>query len=193
MSRLSAGFISASFVVRAPRLCGAGGFTAIELLVTMAVLVIVLAVAAPNLMRFTAANRASTLAIDLTTSLAVARSEAARNGRAVFLVAGSGAVTGNEFGGGWNLYLDTDGDGSLSAAEIAATPNPLRTYPAVPSSLRLRGSGGVRQIVFGVNGFLVPAATVTLEVCPVDGSPIGVRIEIPPNGLADVTRRITCS
>lgn len=169
------------------------GVTAIELLVTLAVLVIVLAVAGPGMVRFTSANRASTLALDLTSSLAAARSEAARSGRAVFLVAGTGAVTGNEFGGGWSLYLDTDGNGALSAAEMSAAPNPLRAYPAVPSSLRLRGSGGARQIVIGSNGFLVPAATVTLEVCPVDGSPIGVRIEIPPNGLADVTRRITCS
>lgn len=169
------------------------GVTAIELLVTLAVLVIVLVVAGPGMVRFTSANRASTLALDLTSSLAAARSEAARSGRAVFLVAGTGAVTGNEFGGGWSLYLDTDGNGALSAAEMSAAPNPLRAYPAVPSSLRLRGSGGARQVVIGSNGFLVPAATVTLEVCPVDGSPIGVRIEIPPNGLADVTRRITCS
>lgn len=169
------------------------GVTAIELLVTLAVLVIVLAVAGPGLVRFTTANRASTLVLDLTSSLAVARSEAARNGRSVFLVAGTGATTGNEFGGGWSLHLDTDGNGTLSAAEMTATPNPLRTYPAAPSSLRLRSAGSVRQVVIGANGFLVPAATVTLEACPVDGSPIGVRIEIPPNGLADVTRRITCS
>jgi type IV fimbrial biogenesis protein FimT len=171
----------------------ARGFTAIELMVTVMVMVILMSVAVPGMTRFTAGNRATTLALDFTSSLAVARSEAARAGLPVHLLAVSGGSAGNEFARGWEIHLDTDGDGVLSASEMAATPNPLRVYPGPPSALRLRGVNGAQEIVFGPTGFLVPASKVTVEVCPVDGSSIGVRIEILPNGMADVAKRITCS
>ncbi|NRT55179.1 GspH/FimT family pseudopilin [Sphaerotilus uruguayifluvii] len=177
---------------RAVRAAGAG-FSAIELMVSITVMAIALTMAVPGMVGFIAAQRAQTLAGDFVTSLGMARSEAIRTGRQVTLEALSGGSSGNEFAAGWALYLDSDGNGVLSAAERAASPNPLRLQAGPPVSLRLRASGGLQRIVVGSDGFLVPPASVTVEACPVAGGATGVRIEVPPSGIADVTRRITCT
>jgi type IV fimbrial biogenesis protein FimT len=161
------------------------GFTLVEMLVTVAVLSILGMVALPSLTAFSARNRLSALSSDFVSSLALARTEAARAGRSVWVLPADGGVTGNEFAQGWNLYLDSNGNGTVDTSDTL-----LRTYPALPTALKLQGTSAIR---FTALGYLTPAAEVKFTLCPSAGLGDGVRITVPPNGLADVRRFPTCA
>lgn len=161
------------------------GFTLVEMLVTVAVLSILGMVALPSLTAFSARNQLSALSSDFVSSLALARTEAARAGLPVLVLPSSGGVTGNEFAKGWNLYLDRNSNGSVDTDDTL-----LRTYPALPGTLKLQGTSTLR---FTALGYLTPAAAVSFTLCPRAGLRDGVQITVPPSGLADVTRITTCA
>lgn len=161
------------------------GFTLVEMLVTVAVLSILGMVALPSLTAFTARNQLSALSSDFVSSLALARTEAARAGLPVLVLPTSGGVTGNEFAKGWSLYLDRNSNGAVDTDDTL-----LRTYPALPGTLKLQGTSDLR---FTALGYLSPAAAVSFTLCPNAALRDGVQITVPPNGLADVTRITTCA
>jgi type IV fimbrial biogenesis protein FimT len=161
------------------------GFTLVELLVTVAVLSILGMVALPSLTAFSARNRLSALSSDFVSSLALARTEAARAGLPVLVLPTEGGVSGNEFAKGSNLYLDRNSNGTADTGDTL-----LRTYPALPSALKLQGTSEIR---FTALGYLTPAAAVSFTLCPSAGLREGVQITVPPNGLADVARITTCA
>lgn len=167
------------------RTAAPSGFTLVEMLVTVAVLSILGMVALPSLTAFSARNQLSALSSDFVSSLALARTEAARAGLPVLVLPASGGVTGNEFAKGWNLYLDRNSNGSVDTSDTL-----LRTYPALPSALKLQGTSDLR---FTALGYLTPAAAVNFTLCPRAGLRDGVQITVPPSGLADVTRITTCA
>lgn len=161
------------------------GFTLVEMLVTVAVLSILGMVALPSLTAFSARNQLSALSSDFVSSLALARTEAARAGLPVLVLPATGGVTGNEFAKGWNLYLDRNSNGTADTGDTL-----LRTYPALPGTLKLQGTSDLR---FTALGYLSPAAAVSFTLCPNAALRDGVQITVPPNGLADVTRITTCA
>lgn len=161
------------------------GFTLVEMMVTVAVLSILGMVALPSLTAFSARNRLSALSSDFVSSLALARPEAARAGLPVLVLPADGGVTGNEFAKGWNLYLDRNSNGTADTGDTL-----IRTYPVLPSALKLQGTSPIR---FTAIGYLTPAAAVNFVLCPSAGLRDGVQITVPPNGLADVTRITTCA
>ncbi|MDE2369676.1 MAG: GspH/FimT family pseudopilin [Burkholderiales bacterium] len=150
------------------------GFTLIEFLVTVAVLVIVLGIAAPNFGVFIARNQVAGVKSAFAASLATARSEAARSGSQVLVVASAGGAAGNEFGGGWDVYIDTDNNSLVDAADTR-----VRHYEALPPALTLSGNA---LLVFSPSGYLTPAANNVYRLCPTDGSPAGYSISIAPSG-----------
>ena len=121
------------------------GFTLLELLVTVSIAAILLAVGVPSYVTFIDNNRVTSQANDMLYSVNMARSEAIKRGTEVRLV----SVAGSDWSGGWNLVADTNndpdfddpadilmqwealnGDGSLA---IAATNSPTDTYMAFTS------------------------------------------------------------
>jgi type IV fimbrial biogenesis protein FimT len=161
------------------------GFTLVEMLVAVAVLSILGMVALPSMTAFSARNRVSALSSDFVSSLALARTEAARAGLSVLVLPADGGVTGNEFAQGWNLYLDRNSNGTADTGDTL-----LRAYPALPTALKLQGTSAIR---FTALGYLTPAAAVEFKLCPSAGLRDGVQITVPPNGLADVARITTCA
>ncbi|MDE2146401.1 MAG: GspH/FimT family pseudopilin [Burkholderiales bacterium] len=74
--------------------CGGGGFTLVELLVAMAVLVVLLTIAAPSFTQFIAQQRLKRVNAELVTALQYARSEAvSRNTSIQFMLMQSSAMT----------------------------------------------------------------------------------------------------
>lgn len=173
---LSAPYVSADAV---------RGFTLVEMMATVAVLAILASVALPALTAFTASNRLSALSSDVVSSLVLARTEAARAGLPVLVRPATGGVTGNEYGKGWNLYLDNNSNGTVDSSDTL-----LRTYAALPGTLKMQSASTLN---FSAIGYLTPASTVTFVLCPTTGLKNGVQITVPPSGLADVTRITTCS
>ena len=157
----------------------ARGFTLIELLATLSVLVILTSLAAASLSSTVSNNRIYATQTEFVASLALARSEAARRGLNVMLSA-TAPASGNAFAGGWQVWVDTDGNGTLDTGEPI-----LRTHEAIPGSI-LVGDGTTTSIGFTPMGFLSQAGAVDVKVCASDGNVAGFDISIQPNGMADV-------
>ena len=96
------------------------GWTLIELLVTLAVLGLLAALAAPPLLRAASAGRMRLAASEIATSMHMARTWAIRHHARVGLRFDPGAAGGAS----WTLYRDGDGDGVL-AADIADGTDPV--------------------------------------------------------------------
>jgi len=98
--------------------CRNSGFTLMELMVTLAVLAILLAVGLPSFQGSLRSNRLATTTNELIASMALARSEAIRNGRGSGVCASAdGASCGDDWAAGWLVWQDANGNGSLDAGE----------------------------------------------------------------------------
>ncbi len=164
------------------------GFTLVELMTTLTVMVILLAVAVPGLSAFVGSSRVNGLQSELVASLVLARSEATRRGVPVGVIASAAPVDGKaEFSGGWKVWVDSNADAVQDAAETI-----IREYPATSGGASV-GSGGVSQLRFGPNGFLTPASAVTFTVCGAAGTAHGYQVRLEPMGLVDVKEGPPCS
>ena len=108
------------------------GLTLIELMVTIAIAAILLAIAVPNLRSLFINNRLVTTANNFVASLNTARSEAIRRGVAVSLKKNS-TTSGDWGSAGWTMFVDSNGNGSLDSGETTlkienALPSPLTLY-----------------------------------------------------------------
>ena len=160
---------------------GQHGVTLIELMTVVAVITLLTAVTAPSLRSFGLRNQVASSQSAFTATLAFARSEAARRGVSVFVVAASGGASGNEYANGWDVYADNDADGVFGAADAPS----LRHQDALPPLVVMRGAA---RTTFGADGYLSPAAAKTFMVCQAGMSKAeGRLVTVPPGGIADVT------
>lgn len=108
------------------------GLSLIELLVTLAILAVLAAIAVPSFQDFFTSNRIATASSDFITNLNLARSEAIRRGAQVALRNRNG---NGDWGGGWDMFVDDDRDGTLDASETT-----IRTSNALSGSTSLYGT-----------------------------------------------------
>lgn len=164
--------------MRSPRQ-NAIGFTLIELMVTLTVLAILLALAIPSFAQLLAANRVSTETSELIASLNLARSEAVRRGQAVTLR----AVDASNYSKAWRVFADLDQDGAQSSTTNETDGKPLRevgpfsgtttirrvsrsappgpfTYSDVPASDSARS-----YLVFTARGSVAANAQAFFRIC----------------------------
>ncbi len=160
------------------------GFTLIELMVTLSVLVVVMAVAVPSMTDFVANNQMANAKTNLAGAVALARTEAARRGRVVFLQAIGDGPEGNEYVNGWEIVVDDDGNGAAGANETR-----VRRAAATQDKLML---GGPRSLAFRASGALVGSSAELFTVCRRSGQPAGYSITVTPSGVADVAAIHTC-
>lgn len=103
------------------------GLTLVELMVAMAVLVILLAVAAPGFRDFTRAQRIKTASFELASAMSYARSEAIKRRSNVVV-----AALSSDFANGWEVR-DAGGvvlraQAALPGVEFAVTPAGTTTF-----------------------------------------------------------------
>ena len=161
------------------------GFTLVEMMVVLAVMVVLLAVAAPKLAGFTANNQLNGVKTSFTNAIALARSEAAKRGTSVFLRAKGTPATGNEFALGWEVIADDDGNGSVSASDTV-----VRRFDALPSAVKLSGNA---LLSYRATGYLAGTSDQTFTLCRISGSTDGYRVTVSPSGAADVSAISSCS
>jgi type IV fimbrial biogenesis protein FimT len=162
------------------------GVTLVELMTTLAVLVISLALAAPALSSFLRSNRLRAAQSELVSSLMLARSEAARQANQVGVESLQPLADGG-FARGWRVWVDANANGSFDNNEPV-----VREVPARGAPLTIAPTPAVRGVVFGPSGFVVANAAVSFVLCGQPGVANGYRVLLEPVGLADVSEVTTC-
>lgn len=169
---------------------GQGGFTLIELMVTIAVLAIVVTIAAPSFTTMINNNRSVALGEELATALNYARSEAVKRGASVSICASSDGATctaANTWTQGWIVLSDTASGSSAPTVDAV-----LRHWQAPNSAATVtanRGGTATNFMRFTRLGTLEPSSqvTVTSSVSGCGGNAARSLI-IGPAGLVNVTR-----
>jgi len=157
-----------------------GGFTLIEIMVTVAVLAVLLVAAAPAMTDMVLNNRMAGLSNDLMSDLAIARSEALKRGQRVVLCKNAGNDSSCSTGlwaDGWLLYLDADNDTTLDTGETI-----LRVRQALPSGYTVTPTGIMETLVVRPVGMVTP--TGTFKICDQRTGNFGRLITISAGGRA---------
>jgi len=140
------------------------GFTTLEILVTLALMAVLAAIAAPSMIDFVRNNKMSTAARQLDADMMLARREAIkRNMRVIVCIKGSTAgkcgTAATAWAAGWLVCYDADSDNDCDDTS-AANPNPIRQHAAISSTLTLTGPASVLR--FNANGTQGAAGAGTL-------------------------------
>ena len=156
----------------------ASGFTLIEMLVTLAVAAVFLAIAVPSYRAMINRNAVATQVNTYLTDLNYMRSEAiTRNQPVRMCKSADGQSCAAK--GGWQqgriVFANADGNGSPSADEL------LRVRPAT-AGLRIVGNGNLENFAeFDANGFALGSAG-TLAFCDTDGSDSATDLVVSTSG-----------
>jgi type IV fimbrial biogenesis protein FimT len=160
------------------------GFTLIELMIALAVMVVVMAVAMPSMMEFAANNQLAATKSSFAGAVALARTEAAKRGRTVFVQALGSGPTGNEYAHGWEIVVDDDGNGAAGADETRVRRN--------AATLDRISLGGSASLAFRASGALAGNSAEVFTLCRVGGTR-GYTVTVTPSGATDVAAINTCS
>lgn len=153
----------------------ATGFTLIESLVVIAVLVIITAIAAPNLRTFVVRNKVASMSNELTAALSQARALAVSKNSCVSLCvvatsngdtcAGTGAITDYQTNG-WVLFQNPQCSAAATAA--ATAPNVIlqrRTGESNGYSMSPTNAGW-NTVMFDPRGYANLTAAGSFEIIP---------------------------
>ncbi|WP_304956838.1 GspH/FimT family pseudopilin [Xenophilus sp. Marseille-Q4582] len=165
------------------------GFTAIEVMVVVAILGLLAALAAPSFTALIERWRVRQAAEDLASTLTFARSEAIRRGGGVVLRRNTpndtdcpGTTSGAEqWGCGWMVFVDSNGDGVRQAGEellrISHAPRQLQVKRSDDVSfIRLNrwGEDGLGAYGFGIKP-LRDGSGISMAICVSSGGRIDIR------------------
>lgn len=131
-------------------------FTLYELMITLAIVGVGLAVGVPNFQQYTANSRMTTTANDLHAALHLARSEAPRAKADITVCASSdsmGAATcsgTDKWDEGYIVFVDTDRDRQRDSSD--ATEVVLRAQPAIADGIELNVRNNAKYFSFAPSG-----------------------------------------
>jgi type IV fimbrial biogenesis protein FimT len=151
---------------------GRGGFTLIELMITLVIVGVVLALGLPGIMEWMQNSQIRTAAEGIQNGLQAARTEAVRRNSAVEFILTSPATTG---GTGWTIRNLNDGAVIQSAPDGVGSRNVVLTpTPAGATTVTFNGFGRV------------PTAPVVTNA---DGSPFLTSIDLDNSQLTASSSR----
>jgi type IV fimbrial biogenesis protein FimT len=136
---------------RRPRTCPRG-FTLIEMMITIAVAVVLLAIVAPSFRQLIANQRIKTASFDLFSALNYARSEAIKRNAAAGVTLQAGALTDGAWATGWRIVDPADATKSL------------RSWGAINSLSVTEEAGGITSVTYGRDGRLAGGTAPRFEL-----------------------------
>lgn len=183
--------MSSSLIHSAPR--AGRGFTLIELMVTVALLAIGLALGTPYIRDAVMNVRMTGQANDLMADLALARSEAVKRNVRVALCTSANGTTcgGSSWADGWLIFPDLNGNGTQDTATEVALKS--RGELEGDNTVQVCGDvgGGPRYLSYRASG-VTGAGIVSFVICDTRTTDLNGRsIDITNTGRANVTR-VTC-
>jgi len=138
------------------------GFTLVELLVTLVIASVLIGAALPRLSGVFNAFSASASAEELISTLAYARGQAVFRQEAVLVCSGTNSCTGgNDWSGGWIVFIDGDGDGNFTNG--VPTDELLKVVESNNTSVAITHTAG--QVVFDELGEYTALAATNFTVC----------------------------
>jgi len=161
--------------VRAPR---AQGFTLVELLITISVAAILLAIAVPSFSTLIKDNRQITQANDMITTLTFVRSEAIKRGSRVTVCKSSNGTSCAASGGweqGWIAFADANNDATLTTGEEL-----LRVHGRLSAGTTLKGDTDLSDYISYVargNAQLISGVTQTGAMVECDDRGFGAKAQ----------------
>lgn len=148
------------------------GFTLVELIITLAVLAVLIAMAVPSFTSLINSNRLAAQSNELVAGLQEARLESLRSNRRVTVCRSTNGTSCNTAAGatwtGWISFVDTNGNGTVDAGETLLRSSSIKAPLQVRSTaqaLTFRADGMVRN---NATGALV---NNTFNVCIPTGQP----------------------
>lgn len=151
------------------------GFTLVELVMVVAILLILLAIGVPALAPLVERHRAATAMSSLSTQMQLTRMAAISYRRPAVLCPsrdGSACDGGTDWGIGWLLFLDLDGNQQPDAADEILRNEP---GPATGSGMRLVGTTGRPRLRYLPDGRSA-GSNLTVSVCNAGGVLLGAVI-----------------
>lgn len=172
------------------------GFTLIELIITVTIAAIVLAIGVPSFQGMMRNNRITAHTNDFLSSLNLARSEAIKRGQRVALA----PTVAGDWGQGWTVFVDVNDNGQLDDG----VANTIRVHEAFGRNATLRQSAGTtlnNYISFAPSGLTrfansnaFQAGRLILSLC--DSQNQQINIVINSVGRAQATKEtatVTCT
>ena len=166
------------------------GFTLYELLTTILIVGIIMAIGVPNMAEFMQNSRLTGTSNDMLSSFHIARSEAARSKSNVTICSSANsldpaAVCGGTFNDGWIVFVDLNGD----LVHDAPAETIVRAYPPVATGVVVTVNANSNYFAFAGTGlgrgdlFGNPALS-TVMICDSRG------IDVAPGGRATARRLV---
>jgi len=167
----------------------ARGFTLLELMTTITIVAVLLAIGVPSMRSMIQRNRVSSANNDLAASIAYARTTAINRGQLVSMCpsadGNSCTSAGQDFEPGWIVYTYPAGAASANKAYDSSTATLLR---AVDQRTGVSIHALQSQVItFGLQGQLRPGTALVFLTCARSGdSGIGTSTTMAPGNRLDV-------
>lgn len=173
------------------------GFTLVELIITLTIAGILIALAAPAMQAFILDQRLTTQANDFIADLNLARSEAVRRAANVTVCKQGGTATSPScstsaaWSAGRVIYVDTDSDSTLDSSETV-----LRVRESLDGNNTLNSIGSTtNSIVFTGSGLttMTTDSEITMRICDSRGASKAVTVFVNYTGRARIDRTAAAS
>jgi type IV fimbrial biogenesis protein FimT len=156
------------------------GLTFIELMMVLAVVSVMIASAAPNMIDFVLNNRTATQINEFQATLSLARNEAIkRNSNITVCQSSSGTDCSGYWQDGWIIFVDTNIDGSVDEGEKI-----LRVHGEILEGNTLVSSQS--RVIYAKNGIARSGSNGAFIFCDSRGADSSKGVVLGPSGRARI-------